>query len=95
MVQGVIAAEGILSDTSPAPRFGWSPANYWLAFFGEPSADGDWRWQFGGHHLAINVAVTGGSTSMSPSVIGIEPASNYLTRKVTEAGRWVWPKRRR
>ena len=47
LVQGVIAAEGILSDTSPAPRFGWSPDNYWLAFFGEPSADGDWRWQFG------------------------------------------------
>ena len=75
MVQGVIAAEGILSDTSPAPRLGWSPANYWLAFFGEPSVDGDRRWQFGGHHLAINVAATGGSTSMSPSVIGIEPAA--------------------
>ena len=75
LVQGVIAAEGILSDTSRAPRFGWSPDNYWLAFFGEPSADGDWRWQFGGHHLAINVAVTGGSMSMSPSFIGIEPAA--------------------
>ena len=64
LVQGVIAAEGILSDTSRASRFGWSPDNYWLALFGEPSADGDWRWQFGGHHLAINVAVTGGSMSM-------------------------------
>ena len=74
LVQGVIAAEGILSDTSRASRFGWSPDNYWLAFFGQPSADGDWRWQFGGHHLAINVAVTGGVMSMSPSFIGIEPA---------------------
>ena len=63
-MQGVIAAEGILSDTSRASRFGWSPDNYRLAFFGEPSADGHWRWQFGGHHQAINVAVTGGSMSM-------------------------------
>ena len=75
LVRGVIAAEGILSDTPRASRFGWSPDNYWLAFFGEPSADGDWRWQFGGHHLAINVAVIGGAVSMSPTFIGIEPAA--------------------
>ena len=62
--QSATAAEGILSDTSRASRFGWSPDNYSLAFFGEPSAGGDWRWQFGGHHMAINVAVTGGSMSM-------------------------------
>ena len=74
-MQGVIAAEGILSDTPRASRFGWSPDNYRLAFFGEPSADGDWRWQFGGHHLAINVAVIGGAVSMSPTFIGIEPAA--------------------
>ena len=39
---------------------------------------GDWSWQFGGHHLAINVAVTGGVMSMSPSFIGIEPAAFVL-----------------
>ena len=74
LVQGVIAAEGVLADSSRASRFGWTSDNYWLAFFGEPSADGDWSWQFGGHHLAINVAVTGGVMSMSPAFIGIEPA---------------------
>ena len=74
LVQGVIAAEGVLADASRASRLGWSPDNYWLAFFGEPSDGGDWSWQFGGHHLAINVAVTGGAMSMSPSFIGIEPA---------------------
>ena len=75
LVLGVIAAEGVLSDAPRTARFGWSPDNYWLAFFGEPSADRDWRWQFGGHHLAINVAVTGGVMSMSPTFIGIEPAA--------------------
>ena len=41
LVQGVIAAEGVLADASRASRLGWSPDNYWLAFFGEPS-DGRW-----------------------------------------------------
>ena len=74
LVQGVIAAEGVLADASRASGLGRHPDNYWLAFFGDPSAGGDWSWQFGGHHLAINVAVTGGVMSMSPSFIGIEPA---------------------
>ena len=38
LVQGAIAAEGILSDTSRASPFRGSPDNYWLALFGEPSA---------------------------------------------------------
>ena len=78
LVHGVIAAEGVLADASRASRLGWHPDNYWLAFFGEPSASGDWSWQFGGHHLALNVAVTGGVMSMSPSFIGIEPAAFAL-----------------
>ena len=49
LVQEVIAAEGVLADSSRASRLGWHPDNYWLAFFGEPSADRDWSWQFGGH----------------------------------------------
>lgn len=75
LVDGVVAAEGILSQSPRAARFEWSSDNYWLAFFGEPSADDDWSWQFGGHHLAINVAVRDGVLSMSPTFIGIEPAN--------------------
>ena len=78
LVHGVIAAEGVLAAGSRAGRTAWHPDNYWLAFFGEPSAAGDWAWQFGGHHLAINVAVIGGVISMSPSFIGIEPATFVL-----------------
>ena len=75
MVEGVMAAEGILAQSPRAARFEWSSDNYWLAFFGEPSAEDDWSWQFGGHHLAINVAVRDGVLSMSPTFIGIEPAN--------------------
>ena len=53
LVRGVIAAEDVLADTARAARLGWSVDNYWLAFFGQPTADAVWRWQFGGHHLAL------------------------------------------
>ncbi len=53
----------------------WSEADFWLAFFGEPAETAPWGWQFGGHHLAVNVTFAGGSSYMSPTFLGIEPAS--------------------
>lgn len=86
MFGGVLAAEAVLGKTRRAARMGWSEANYWLAFFGEPSADGDWAVQFGGHHLVANIAFAGGRVrSMSPTFLGIEPARYQL------AGRSVAP----
>lgn len=73
-VTAVVAAEGVLEASSRARRLGWSADNYWLAFFGEPSAANPWRWQFGGHHLALNMSVRDGRISMSPTFLGIEPA---------------------
>ena len=70
----VVAAEGVLEESARARRLGWSADNYWLAFFGEPSATNPWRWQFGGHHLALNMSVRDGRISMSPTFLGIEPA---------------------
>ncbi|MXZ40555.1 MAG: DUF3500 domain-containing protein [Caldilineaceae bacterium SB0666_bin_21] len=73
-VTAVIAAEGVLEESARARRVGWSADNYWLAFFGEPSPTNLWRWQFGGHHLTINMSVRDGRISMSPTFLGIEPA---------------------
>lgn len=73
-VTAVVAAEGVLEESARARRVGWSADNYWLAFFGEPSPTNPWRWQFGGHHLAINMSVRDGRISMSPTFLGIEPA---------------------
>ena len=72
----VIAAEAVLSESYLASQLKWSATNYWLVFFGEPTADGAWGWQFGGHHLAINASLDGGRfVSLSPTFIGIEPAN--------------------
>ena len=74
-VVGIVGAEGALAQTPGAARRQWSADNYWLAFFGEPSADRKWGWQFGGHHLAVNVTVVASRSYLSPTFLGIEPAS--------------------
>ena len=46
-----------------------------VCFYGVPSADSPWGWQFGGHHLALNISIDNDEvTSMSPSFVGTEPA---------------------
>ena len=74
-VVGIVGAEAVLAQTPGAARRQWSADNYWLAFFGEPAADKKWGWQFGGHHLAVNVTVVAGRSYLSPTFLGTEPAS--------------------
>ena len=92
----VAGAEDQLAADSLLGGFYWSSGNYWLAFFGEPAnaqvaavddADADstpWGWQFGGHHLAINMSVVGERTTLSPTFVGVEPA-RYETASGTVA----------
>lgn len=74
-VAEVMAAETFLSTDARAERLKWTPENYWLSFFGTPSADAPWGWQFGGHHLGLNISIEGDRVeTMSPSFVGTEPA---------------------
>ena len=43
-----------------------------------------WGWQFGGHHLAINMSVVGERSFLSPTFVGVEPA-RYETAAGTVA----------
>ena len=76
-VMGVLGAERVLAESAQAGRMLWDPEAYWVAFFGEPTEGERWGWQFGGHHLAVNVTVVDGRSYMSPTFIGVEPASYY------------------
>ncbi len=80
-VVGIVGAEDALAASSGRQL---SADNYWLAFFGEPSAESPWGWQFGGHHLAVNVTVIDGRSYLSPTLIAIQPAT-YLADGVTVA----------
>ena len=75
-VTGIVGAEDILAAKWwGAGRFQWDGGDYWLAFFGAPSNTQRWAWQFGGHHLAVNVTVADGRSYLSPTFVGTEPAS--------------------
>ena len=68
-VAEVIAAEAFLSTDKRAARLKWNPENYWLSFYGTPSADKPWGWQFGGHHLGLNLSIEGDKVeTMSPTL---------------------------
>ena len=74
-VVGIVRAEDALAESRGGDRSRFSAENYWLAFFGEPSDEAPWGWQFGGHHLAVNVTVADGRSYLSPTFLGIEPAT--------------------
>lgn len=74
-VAEVLAAETFLSTDKRAERLEWAPENYWLSIFGTPSANAPWGWQFGGHHLGLNISIEGNRVeTMSPTFVGTEPA---------------------
>jgi len=49
-----------------------------IAILGTPSTSGRWMMQFGGHHLAINVTVSGQDSVLTPTHTGAQPAAYTL-----------------
>ena len=49
--------------------------HYYVAFLGEPSNSKPWMFQFGGHHLGINVTIYGADVTFSPMLTGGQPLS--------------------
>ena len=75
-VSQIVRADAMLARSSAfSDLIGWSEDNYWFAVFGTPSASEVWAWQFGGHHLAVNVTVDGDRMFLSPTFLGVEPAA--------------------
>ncbi len=74
-VAQIIAAEALLSG-GRNNGFGWHPDNYFFALFGTPSETGQWALQFGGHHMAVNIAFEDGQIeTISPTHLGSEPVT--------------------
>jgi hypothetical protein len=48
--------------------------DYWTAVFGEPGAEA-WGWRLEGHHISINVTLTGALVSATPFFLGANPAT--------------------
>ena len=61
------------SRAGRGPDFGMG--FYWIALIGKPSETELWQWQWGGHHVTINATVAGPNVSLTPSFIGVQPAT--------------------
>jgi hypothetical protein len=48
---------------------------YYISFLGKPSTTQPWMFQFGGHHLALNITIAGNRGVMTPSLTGAQPAT--------------------
>ncbi len=47
---------------------------YYLSLLGTPSEKTPWMFQFGGHHLALNVTIDGDQGVLTPTLTGAQPA---------------------
>lgn len=72
-VANIMQLEDILKLTDDA-GFPRDVGHYTLAIFGEPSLDQPWGWRFEGHHVSLNVAVTAGGITVTPTFLGSNPA---------------------
>jgi hypothetical protein len=57
------------------PKMAFGVDQYFIAFFGKPSAKEPWLLQFGGHHLGLNVTVIGNNFVLTPTHTGAQPTS--------------------
>ena len=54
---------------------------YYISILGKPSEKDPWMLQFGGHHLALNITIAGGSGVLTPSLTAAQPALYTLNGK--------------
>jgi hypothetical protein len=54
---------------------------YYISFLGTPSTTTPWMLQFGGHHLALNITISGSKGVLTPTLTGAQPASFQLDGK--------------
>jgi uncharacterized protein DUF3500 len=82
----IVQSDQVLEDASAparpagvAVRFG--RAEYYIAILGTPSATNSWMLQFGGHHLALNVTMTGSNQVLTPTHTGAQPTTFVIDRR--------------
>lgn len=70
--------QAVLEDPNPSdgrPHASFGTDYYWIALIGTPSETSPWQWQWGGHHVTVNATIVGPNLSLTPSFIGVQPAT--------------------
>jgi hypothetical protein len=71
----IMALEAVLRDIEKGNGPLRDPARYYVSIFGRPALDQVWGWRVEGHHLAINLTLTGiDGISATPTMFGSNPA---------------------
>jgi hypothetical protein len=71
-VQQIMDGDELLQKSAVKPMFGRDL--YYISILGTPSEKAPWMVQFGGHHLALNIAIAGEHGVLTPSLTGAQPA---------------------
>ncbi len=77
------AAQGSGGGGGPGGQLMFGKQYYWIAIIGTPSDTGPWQWQWGGHHVTVNATLVGPNLSLTPSFIGVQPATYTDTNGTT------------
>ncbi|MFD9435793.1 DUF3500 domain-containing protein [Streptomyces sp. NPDC060002] len=75
-VTGITTADGVLHTSTGSDDYGSD--HYWIRILGTPSSTGRWTVQYGGHHLAVNITLTGDTMTLAPTLFGVQPATYTL-----------------
>lgn len=70
-LQQIRGADSVIATVSS--MYEWGSGNYFIAFYGTPSATSPWMLQINGHHFAFNHTYNGTYVSGTPYFIGTEP----------------------
>ena len=79
MVNIMLADDQLLNNGRPRPGFGTE--YFSIVIFGDPSPTKPWGIQLDGHHVGVNVSLTGDELTMSPSFIGTQPQTFVIGDK--------------
>lgn len=69
------AAQGSGGGGGPGGQLLFGKKYYWVAIIGTPSETSAWQWQWGGHHVTVNATIVGANIALTPSFIGVQPAT--------------------
>lgn len=72
-VNHVMMLEEVLAGRETS-GFARGAGEYTIAVFGRPSPEESWGLRFEGHHLSLNITLSPGGVSVTPSFLGASPA---------------------
>jgi hypothetical protein len=79
-VQQIVDGDEVLkTNGGNNPMFGKDL--FYISILGTPSEKDPWMFQFGGHHLALNITIAGASGIITPSLTAAQPARYTLNGK--------------